>query len=450
MPPALTQIGPYRIVRLLGEGGMGRVFEAVHEVIERRVAIKLLSPDYARDPDATERLFNEARAVNRIEHPSMVQISDYGRTHGGDAYLVMEFLHGESLGTRMDRLHAAGKRLPLAQVLHISWQVADALAAAHEKRIVHRDLKPDNLMLVKDPVAPGGQRVKVLDFGIAKLAVAGGKKTDTNAVMGTPVYMSPEQCRGAGEVNDRTDVYSLGVMLYEMLAGRPPFEAEGAGELIGRHLFKEPQPLAERVPDVHPELARLIHRLLVKDKSLRPSMREAAREIERIQAAVSGTGPPLRNDAGLVPPELAQDSDQTRIFAARWVSTLGRSLGEITTKRRSWRFFLVLGTGLLAVGGLVTGLRFLSARPPLPAPLVKPSAPVGSIPAATQPASVNLANPISPAPAPKVEPPNPKPLPHKLAVPTAGHRDRTGSTKSSPTGAPPVRSVPRKRTAYED
>ena len=143
MPP--TTIGPYRIVRQLGEGGMGVVYEAVNDAIERRVAIKVLHAEYAKDKETASRFFDEARAVNRIEHPSLVQVSDYGRTTDDTAYLVMEFLRGESLAQRLDKTHAAGKRIELSEVIRIAWQTADALRAAHEKSIVHRDLKPAHL-----------------------------------------------------------------------------------------------------------------------------------------------------------------------------------------------------------------------------------------------------------------------------------------------------------------
>ncbi len=348
MLPAPTQIGPYRIVRLLGEGGMGQVFEAIHDEIERRAAIKVLSGQYAQDREATKRLFNEARAVNRIEHPNIVQISEYGHTTDGRAYLVMEFLRGESLGHRLDRLAAKRERISLAEVLHIAWQTADALAAAHGKGIVHRDIKPDNLMLVPDPVAPGGERVKVLDFGIARLAGAGGRATATHAVMGTPLYMSPEQCRGAGEIDERTDVYSLGVVFYEMIAGRPPFISEGGGELIGSHLFREPPQLDTLVPQVPPSLAALIHRLLVKDKEKRPRARQMAAEIERLQSLLPEAAPPGRSAShhGRRMSEGPDGGDETRISRVP-ASTMGRSSGELKPRARS-RYALGLG-GLLAV-----------------------------------------------------------------------------------------------------
>ena len=157
-------IGPYRVIREVGKGGMGAVYEAIHPQIERKVAIKVLHPEYAVNQQVVQRFFNEARAVNIVNHPSVVQISEFGQQPDGTAYIVMEFLEGESLGGRMKRL---GGKLSVADTLRLTRQVAAALAAAHAKNIVHRDLKPDNVMIVSDPEAPGGERAKILDFGIA-------------------------------------------------------------------------------------------------------------------------------------------------------------------------------------------------------------------------------------------------------------------------------------------
>ena len=275
-----SKIGMYRVVRQLGEGGMGAVFEGVHETIERRVAIKVLHPEYARNAEFTARFFNEARAVNRIVHPGLVQISDYGQQPDGTSYIVMEYLDGESLAQRMERL---GGKLPSPDVIHLGWQLADSLAAAHQKGIVHRDLKPENVMIVSDPQMSSGDRTKLLDFGIAKVTEEGGAsrlKTKTNQVMGTPTYMSPEQCAGAGGVDDKSDVYSLGVMLFEMLAGRPPFVAEGSGQILGMHMFVAPPILPELVPDIPPPLAELVKRMLGKNKEARPTMRRTAETLE--------------------------------------------------------------------------------------------------------------------------------------------------------------------------
>lgn len=280
-----SRIGPYRIVRQLGEGGMGAVFEAVHEQIERRVAIKVILPEYARDAEFTARFFNEARVVNRVGHPGLVQISDYGRLPDGTAYIVMEFLEGETLARRLGQ---PGGKLSLPEVIQLGWQLADSLAAAHDKGVVHRDLKPENVMIVPDPYMANGERTKLLDFGIAKVAEPGaleltqGAKTKANQVMGTPDYMSPEQCAGAAGVDGKSDVYSLGVMLFRMLAGRSPFVAETSSQIMGMHMFVAPPLLRDLAPKVPPSLAELVHRMLAKNADARLTMRQMAAILERL------------------------------------------------------------------------------------------------------------------------------------------------------------------------
>lgn len=176
----------------------------------------------------------------------------------------------------------------------MAWQTADALAAAHAKGIIHRDLKPDNLMLVTDPVAPGKERVKLLDFGIAKLTAevtAAQPMTAHNQLLGTPMYMSPEQCRSAASVDDKSDVYALGVVLYEMLAGRPPFLAEQMVQFLAQHLFEAPPPLGPLAPHVPAKVAELVHRMLAKEKDVRPAMIEASQLLEKLQGdSGSSTG----------------------------------------------------------------------------------------------------------------------------------------------------------------
>ena len=289
-----TSIGPYRLVRQLGEGGMGEVYEALHETIKRQVAIKVLRPQFARNRDINRRFVNEARAVNLINHPGLVQISDIGQLSDGSRYIVMEYLRGETLGQRCKRLDG---QVPLAQALHIIWQVASALVAAHEKGVTHRDLKPDNIMLVPDAVAPTGERAKLLDFGIARLDedLQNRDSLTRSHIMGTPTYMSPEQCRGSGSVGSKSDVYSLGVVFYQLLAGRPPFVAQGMGEVISMHLSQLPPPLPEFAPLAAPELVELVHKLLHKDPEQRPTMQEVVAELEQLQARQGSAGalPPI-------------------------------------------------------------------------------------------------------------------------------------------------------------
>lgn len=285
------RVGNYRIVRLLGEGGMGVVYEGIRDDIGSRAAIKVLRSEFAMNAEIAARFFNEAKAANLVEHPGIVKIFDYGQLPSGAAYLAMEYLKGESLHQRLTR----EKRLSEIDTVRIGRQVATALAAAHAKKVIHRDLKPENILLVPDVEAPSGERAKILDFGIAKLARehTGSVRTDTSVVMGTPIYMSPEQCKGGKTVGDRADVYALGVILFEMLSGRTPFVAEEPGEYIGMHLFKDPPPIASLVPTLSPKLRMLIDSMLVKDQQRRPAMVVAAmvlRDLSNVSTDVGSLG----------------------------------------------------------------------------------------------------------------------------------------------------------------
>lgn len=351
-----TQIGPYRIVRRIGEGGMGVVYEAINEQIERRVAIKCLNGDYTSDAEAMTRFFNEARAANRINHPGIVQVSDSGSTEAGRPFIVMELLEGQTLADRIQ----AGRGLALRQILPLGWQIADALAAAHEKQIVHRDLKPENVMLIPDPVAPGRERVKLLDFGIAKLARSSAARTSASVIMGTPRYMAPEQCRGAGAVDDRADVYSLGVMLFELVAGRLPFVGEGAGELIAQHLYKEPpalRPLAGEAPD---SLVILIESLLRKSPAERPSMRAVSQELEALASELGALGGNPSRALPIVHQDLAEPT------RGRATSTMR---GELDTPNRSGLLMgamAIVGVSVL-LGVVITFRRLYHSPSPTPA-----------------------------------------------------------------------------------
>lgn len=277
-PSFPSTVGDYQIVRLIGRGGMGAVYEGLHQKIGHRAAIKTLLPDYANNKEIIARFFNEACAVNAIKHPGIVQISDLGETSDGGVYLVMEYLEGETL---LARVRQQGGRLSEDAVVRIGWQLASTLSAAHSKGIIHRDLKPANLMVVPDPAGPGGERIKVLDFGIAKLANS-AVQTRTGQIMGTLAYMSPEQISTPSRVSGPSDVYSLGAMLYHVLAGTPPFVSKGNElALLSMHLSEEPPPLRSLVPGISTEMETLLARTLSKEPEARPTMVQLAEQWER-------------------------------------------------------------------------------------------------------------------------------------------------------------------------
>ena len=278
-----TTIGSYRITGKLSEGGMGVVYRAEHVLLGRPAAIKLILPVWSESREVVTRFFDEARVTSTLRHPGIVEIFDFGYHTDGRAYLVMELLGGEPLSRRLGR-----GRMDELTAISIVRSIAGALAAAHARNVVHRDLKPDNIFLIPDPDMPTGERPKILDFGIAKLADRGSTGwTSTGAVLGTPAYMSPEQCRGSGEVDARADLYSLGCILYEQLSGRLPFLAQGSGELIAAHLLLPPDPIQQHAPAISNALAALVTRLVAKHPDDRPaSAADVATELASIAAGM--------------------------------------------------------------------------------------------------------------------------------------------------------------------
>lgn len=283
-------LGSYRLVEPIGKGGMGVVYRAEHVVLGRTAAVKLLLPESSRDTDLVQRFFNEARAAAKIQHRGLVEVLDYGHHVDGSAFIVMELLAGESLAARIER----ERMLAITTALAITRQVASALYAAHEQAIIHRDLKPENIFLVPDAEAPAGVRVKVLDFGIAKLAGTDEKrsvKTKTGAVFGTPRYMSPEQCKNATNVDARSDIYALGCILHEMVIGHAPFDYDTWGELIAAHIYVTPKPPRQLNPNVPAAVEGIIMRALAKEPADRfASMHELAQGCEALWKESLGTG----------------------------------------------------------------------------------------------------------------------------------------------------------------
>jgi serine/threonine protein kinase len=290
-------LGNYRVVEELAEGGMGVVYIGRHETLGRRVVVKVLLPELSRNADMVQRFFNEAQAATAIRNAGIAQVFDFGTTEDGRAYIVMELLQGESLAVRLER-----RRVELVECCRIGRQVANVLAAAHAAGITHRDLKPDNLFLVPDPEVIGGERVKVLDFGIAKIAGeahASGVKTRTGLIMGSPAYMSPEQCRSFRTADARSDIYSLGCILFEMACGRPPFVSEGMGDIVGAHLHVPPPHPQELVPSLSPGLSGLLMNMLAKPPAARPqTMTEVSQVLDELlqlleSAPARPSGPPV-------------------------------------------------------------------------------------------------------------------------------------------------------------
>jgi serine/threonine protein kinase len=280
-----TTIGTYRVVKKLGEGGMGTVYLGEHTLLGRPAAIKVLLPSLSTNDEIVARFFNEARAVTRIADPGIIQVFDFGHQPEVGAFIVMELLEGESMDGRLKRVGRVG----VLETVRFMRLICGSIGAAHAKGIVHRDLKPENLFIVKDPGVPGGERPKILDFGIAKLAgdEPGVIKTRTGALMGTPMFMSPEQCSGSGVVDHRSDIYSLGCVMFAMLTGRPPFHGPGAGDLIAAHLREPPPFAASRVPGLPGAIEGILQRCLTKSPDGRfQSMAELGHEIAAVEHAL--------------------------------------------------------------------------------------------------------------------------------------------------------------------
>ncbi|WP_437953755.1 protein kinase [Sorangium sp. So ce296] len=270
------RFGPYRLLRPIGSGGAGRVFSAIHQHMGQEVALKILSRESAEDPQMAARFIQESRALAQLHHPGIVRVHNCDKREDGTAYLVMEFLQGTTLRSWMQQQNGPA---PLDAALAICRQIADAMVEVHAKGIVHRDLKPENVILVPDESAPLGLQPKILDFGIAKVPLpANEERADTHVqtaahnFLGTSAYMAPEQCKNAAEVTDRADVYALGVVLFELVAGRPPFVSTDDVELLYLHVHAEPPYLHELVPTVPPALSTFVSSMLAKAPEQRPTM----------------------------------------------------------------------------------------------------------------------------------------------------------------------------------
>jgi serine/threonine-protein kinase len=319
-------VGNYKVTAKLGEGGMGVVYLAEHPVIGRRAALKAIHPQFSGNGEVVTRFINEARSISQIGHDHIVDVTDFGRTDAGDFYLIMEYLAGETLS---DRLALEAPFAPV-RALQIAAQIADAIAASHSRGVIHRDLKPENVILIDRR----GTRdfVKVLDFGLAKLAGDGAeaRAAQNGMIMGTPYYMAPEQCQARGLIDERTDIYALGVILFEMLTGRVPFGGDSSREVLRKQVSMRAPTVRSYRPDLPEVLDVLLGRALAKKPSERfPSM-SAFREALLFPMKHAGAAPVVSalddlSDRGRTSPKTLIRGSGSR--GGR--STLGGGAGEI-------------------------------------------------------------------------------------------------------------------------
>ena len=362
--------GNYRIVRLIGEGGFGEVYLAENSLIERRAVVKVLHPALAQDAELVRRFLNEARAASAIRHPNIIEVFDAGGTPEGAPYILMEFLEGVSLQTRL----AERVRLAVSEALEIASQSGSALAAAHAAGIVHRDLKPENLFLVPDPSAPGGERVKILDFGIAKIKhgskTGGTRRTQAGLVMGSPAYMSPEQCTDSSDVDLRSDIYSFATIIYEMLAGRPPYVAATGTALLVMHLTETPRPLRALAGNVPAHVEAAIARALARARDDRFDSIASFLRALRGDAEPSVSAHSARRPAGGTRRAIAVKRNAT----LAGTTTFSRATGELAaaditvaistaTRPRRWALFSLGGA---IVASLVFVVMSRPSRAPAP------------------------------------------------------------------------------------
>jgi serine/threonine-protein kinase len=352
LAPGTVLAGKFRVVSRLGEGGMGSVYEIEHQLTKHRRALKLLHKSMAAMPSVVERFLREASAAGRVGNPHIVETFDAGVLDTGEPYLVMEILRGEPLSARI----AAGK-MPILDVVDLIGQAAAGVAAAHHAGIVHRDLKPDNLFITEG--ADGRPFVKILDFGISKFDPAkidGLQLTQEGAALGTPYYMSPEQIRGEGSLDARADVYALGVILYECLAGVRPFEAETLAHLAILIHTGQPVPIAQHRPDLPPGFGALVHGAMATDRGQRtPSANDLRSMLER--HGPIGFRSQIRNSP-LPPPSIVP----ARALSTSAAVSLRPAAPTTPPKAPTSLWLVVSALGLGTAAALGGGLWWLHAR----------------------------------------------------------------------------------------
>ena len=412
-------VGEYQITHLLGEGGMGVVYAGMHPEIGKRVAIKVLAPHAAQHADLIRRFKEEARAVNKIRHPNIIDIFAFNQLPDGRHYFVMEYLDGESLTARLER-----GSMEFAEMRRLLSQMCSALEAAHEAGVVHRDLKPDNIWVATQHRSES--RIKLLDFGIAKLNdLTNVKATQTGVSMGTPHYMPPEQAMGR-PVDHRADIYALGVVLYQIFGGALPFDGTTAHEIVFKHVTEVPLPPSSHRPIVPAAMERIILDCLQKPPELRPqSIRELGR---RIEAAFAEGEPLARRGGAMAVPRLPTAASATTLRGATGehaVTADAPSIAVAGGRGRRWPAAAIALVALvvLAVGFGVRGRRMPEA----------PGSTTAPTPAAVPAAAAVPQEPVPPSP--PAEKPAPRPAAEVPAAPA-----KTPSASTAPETSPPAHS----------
>jgi serine/threonine-protein kinase len=428
-------VGKYRVVRELGRGGMGIVYEVVQDLIGHRAAMKVIPgrlADHPKHANYVARFQDEARAVNLIDHPGVVRIFDFGDLPDKTVYILMEFLDGETLFSRLSAIREGrAPRITLMQAARFTQQIASIMSRAHDKGVIHRDIKPDNIILVKDPGMPGGERLKLLDFGLAKFLDSAERRTTAGMAIGTPIYMSPEQCQGLDTIDGKSDVYAAGCMLFEMLSGSPPFTGE-IGQIMRQHVFTPPPILSDRIAGVPNEVVALVGQMLNKNPQLRPDMKQLEARVEQLmergvlgskdKAGAPSQDTPSDAHAATMAMPLAKRpavADKTeRVGTVNRVPAKLASLGRVGLALALCTLIAGFGGGLL-VGALrerpcpqhscppppVPETR--PAPPPEPKPKTDPAAAKPSEPAASDGADVDTAKPKKGAKGKKAKKPDP-------------------------------------------
>jgi serine/threonine protein kinase len=453
-PPGSVVAGKYRVERLLGEGGMGWVVQAMHLQLDQHVALKFMNASVASaSPEAVARFLREARAAARIQSEHVARVSDVGTLDTGAPYLVMEYLEGQDLDSLLRTRHA----LPVSEAIVYALQACEGLAEAHAAGIIHRDLKPANLFLARKP--DGSLRVKLLDFGISKLAPAAGRTSDgastgTQNLMGSPLYMAPEQMRSSKNVDRRADIWSMGVILYEMLTGQSPFNGDTLPEICARILAEPPAPLPRVVPGAIPrDLEAVVFRCLEKDTERRfPDVASLARALASFgPPELAATAERIARLLRVGPPSLADftpaPSGPVPVAASSFVAQTNASFGTADSPARIRRssaaaigVTAAIAIAVVLIGGFVaTRGRHSDAPAVSAAAIVAPSAPPQPAPPVVLAPSATPAVTLLPTPAVT-------PLPASAITPARASNAAATPGTHSPT-VPAAHSVPKPKTA---